>query len=77
MGFKETYDLKNLPEKIEKLESELKSLEALLNKKNLYNDDKITFDKTIEKIGKAKKSLTTAEERWLQLQILNDEINNY
>ena len=66
----------NLPEKIETLESELKLLETLLNKENLYNDNKKTFDDTIEKISKVKKDLSSAEERWLQIQILNDEIKN-
>ena len=68
--------MKNLPEKIEKLELDLKSLEALLNTDNLYSDDKKTFDETIEKISEVKKSLSTSEERWLQIQILNDEIKD-
>ena len=76
LSFKEAYDLKNLPEKIEKLESDLKSLETLLNTDNLYSDDKKTFDETIEKISEVKKSLSTSEERWLQIQILNDEIKD-
>ena len=47
----------------------------MLNKHNLYNDDKKAFDDAIEKISEVKKDLSSAEEKWLQLQILNDEIN--
>ena len=38
-----------------------------------YNDDKKTFDDTINQISEIKKKLYVAEERWLQIEILNDE----
>ena len=75
LTFKETYELKILPQQIENLEKELKQLEILLSKDNLYNDDKKTFDETINLITKTKKELSLAEEKWLKIQILNDEIN--
>ena len=75
LTFKETYELKILPQQIENLEKELKQLEILLSKDNLYNDDKKTFDETINLITKTKNKLSLAEEKWLQIQILNDEIN--
>ena len=75
LTFKDTYDLKILPRKIEEMEKKLKQMEILLVKKNLYNDDRKTFDDTINQISEIKKKLSTAEDRWLQIQILNDEIN--
>ena len=57
------------------MEKKLEKLESLLSKENLYNDDKKTFDHTINQIGEIKKNLSFAEERWLEIQILNDEIN--
>ena len=66
---------KILPQKIENLEKELKQLEILLSRGNLYNDDKKTFYETINLITKTKNKLSLAEEKWLQIQILNDEIN--
>ena len=75
LTFKDTYELKILPQQIENLEKELKQLEILLSKDNLYNDDKKTFDETINLITKTKSKLSLAEEKWLQIQILNDEIN--
>ena len=75
LTFKDTYELKILPQKIEEMEKELEKLESLLSKENLYKDDKKTFDDTINQIGEIKKNLSFAEERWLEIQILNDEIN--
>ncbi len=75
LTFKDTYELKILPQKIEEMEKELEKLESLLSKENLYKDDKKTFDHTINQIGEIKKKLSFAEERWLEIQIFNDEIN--
>ncbi len=57
------------------MEKELENLESFLSKENLYNNDKKTFDDTINQIVEIKKNLSFAEERWLEIQILNDEIN--
>ncbi|MDC1194329.1 ABC-F family ATP-binding cassette domain-containing protein [Pseudomonadota bacterium] len=75
LSFKETHNLKTLPDKIEILEVKLKQLENLLNINNLYHNDKTTFDKTIIEITDVKKNLSIAEDELLELQILNDEIN--
>ena len=75
LSFKETHNLKTLPDKIENLEIKLKQLENLLNKNDLYHNDKTTFDKTIVEITDVKKNLSIAEDELLELQILNDEIN--
>ena len=76
LTFNDTYELNTLPHKIREMEKKLKQLEILLGKDNLYNDDKKTFDNTIDQIGEIKKKLSFAEERWLQIKILSDEINN-
>ena len=68
--------MKNIPLKIEKLETELRECETILNKKNLYENDKETFDKVTNKITKIKRNILEAEDKWLELQILNDKINN-
>ena len=75
LSFKDTYDLKNLPVQIEKLERELKEYETILNKKDLYQNDRKTFDKAAIKITNIKNNISKAEDKWLSLQILNDEIN--
>ena len=58
-----------------RIQKKLEKLESLLSKENLYNYDKKTFDDTINQIGEIKKKISFAEERWLEIQILNDEIN--
>jgi len=75
LTFRENYNLKALPDKIEKLEIKLKKSEAILDNNELYYNDKITFDKTLLEITNIKKEITLAEDELLDLQILQDEIN--
>ena len=75
LTFRENYNLKALPDKIEKLEIKLKKSEAILDNNELYYNDKITFDKTLVEITNIKKEITLAEDELLDLQILQDEIN--
>ena len=75
LSFKDTYDLENLPVQIEKLERELKEYEIILNKKDLYQNDRKTFDKVANQITNIKNNISKAEDKWLSLQILKDEIN--
>ena len=75
MSFKDAYDLEKLPLKIEKLEKELKEYETILNDKDLFINDRKTFDKAAIKITDIKKIISESENKWLELQILNDEIN--
>ena len=75
MSFKDTYDLEMLPLKIERLEKELKEYETMLNDKDLFKNDRETFDKAIIEVTNIKKIICESENKWLELQILNDEIN--
>ncbi len=77
MSFKDSYYLETLPLKIEKLEKELKEYETILNDRDLFKNDRKTFDKVTTEITNIKKIINEAENKWLELQILNDEINNY
>ena len=74
MSFKDTYDLEMLPLKIQKLEKELKEYETMLNDKDLFKNDRQTFDKAIIEVTNIKKIISELENKWLELQILNDEI---
>ena len=64
-----------LPLKIEKLEKQLKEYEIILNDKELFKKDRKTFDKVAIEITNIKKNISESENKWLDLQILNDEIN--
>ena len=76
MSFKDSYYLEMLPLKIEKLEKELKEYETILNDRDLFKNDRKTFDKATTEITNIKKIINESENKWLELQILNDEINN-
>ena len=65
-----------LPLKIEKLEKELKKYETILNDKDLFKNDRKSFDKATIQITNIKKIISESENKWLELQILNDKINN-
>ena len=75
MSYKNAYDLEMLPLKIEKLEKQLKEYEIILNDKELFKKDRETFDKVAIEITNIKKIISETENKWLDLQILNDEIN--
>ena len=57
--------MKNLSILIEKLEKELREYEIILNKKNLYQKDRIAFDKSTVQITNIKKKISKPEDKWL------------
>ena len=76
LSYKEAYALTILPKEISKLEDKLNLLEKQLNEENLYHNDFNKFNSIISEITKIKDDLSTKEDNWLKLQILNEEINN-
>ena len=76
LSYKEAYALTVLPKEISKLEDKLNLLEKQLNEENLYHNDFNKFNSIISEITKIKDHLSTKEDNWLKLQILNEEINN-
>ena len=76
LSFKNSYDLKVLPDKIKLLEIELNKLEILLNNQELYKENNKVFNETIIEISKKKNELSAAEDKWLELQILVEKIKS-
>ena len=76
LSFKNSYDLKVLPDKIKLLEIELKKLEILLDNQELYKENNKVFNETIIEISKKKNELSAAEDKWLELQILVENIKS-
>lgn len=76
LSYKEAYALTVLPKEISKLEDKLNLLEKQLNEENLYHNDFNKFNSIISEITKIKDDLSTKEDDWLKLQILNEEINS-
>jgi ATP-binding cassette subfamily F protein uup len=74
LSFKEKHALETLPAKITSLEKEIGSLHAKLSDAALYAKDRPAFEQASAALVKAQGELTEAEHRWLELEILRDEI---
>ncbi|MDD3030282.1 MAG: ATP-binding cassette domain-containing protein [Alphaproteobacteria bacterium] len=68
----ETYELENLPSKIDNLEKEITDIEAQLDDHDLYARDAALFDTLSRRLGYARAELAEAEDRWLDLAARQD-----
>jgi ABC transport system ATP-binding/permease protein len=74
LSFNEKHALETLPKTIEKLQAEIAKQQKLLDDPNLYAKDRKTFDDASAAIAKAQHELSAAEDRWLELEVLREEI---
>jgi len=74
LSFNDKHALDNLPKQIAKLESEIKTLQAKLDDADLYTRDRKAFDAAMAAMTKAQTELAAAEEKWLALEMLREEI---
>jgi ATP-binding cassette subfamily F protein uup len=74
LSFNEKYALDNLPKQIAKLENDIRVLQNKLDDPHLYARDRKAFDAATEAIAKAQAELAAAEEKWLELEMLREEI---
>jgi ATP-binding cassette subfamily F protein uup len=74
LSFNEKHALETLPKKIETLHADIARLQRLLDDPGLYASDRKTFDETSAAIAKAHDELAAAEDRWLELEMLREEI---
>src|SRR6185437_14464765 len=72
--FNEKHALETLPKTIEKLQAEIAKQQKLLDDPTLYARDRKTFDEASRAIARAQEELATAEDRWLELEVLREEI---
>ena len=57
-----------------KLHDEIAKQQQRLDDPNLYAKDRATFDKVSVALAKAQAELQQAEDRWLELEMLREEI---
>jgi ATP-binding cassette subfamily F protein uup len=76
LSFNEKYALENLPGKIKKLESTIHGLQTKLGEPELFNRDRKAFDEASSALVAAQSELAAAEEEWLSLEIVREEIEN-
>jgi len=74
MNFKDLHALKTLPGEIENLQLAIKKHHRMLHDPNLYSRDKPKFDRVTAELGAAEKALSAAEERWLELEMMREEL---
>jgi len=76
LSFNEKHALETLPGRIATLEAEIGRLQATLSDTTLYARDRATFDRVSSAVTAMQSELAAAEERWLELELLRDEIEN-
>lgn len=74
MSFKDKHALETLPARMEALLVDIAGMRTVLADPNLYARDPDLFEETVAKLEKADKKMTAAEEQWLSLEALKEEI---
>lgn len=76
LTFNEQYLLKTLPDKIAQLEQKVAAAEAQLADPELYMKNPVAFDTAARHAARFKAELDAAETKWLELNLLQEEINS-
>jgi ATP-binding cassette subfamily F protein uup len=74
LNFNEKHALETLPKTIAKLQADIVKQQRLLDDPNLYAKDRKKFEDVSTAIAKAQEELAAAEDRWLELEVLREEI---
>ncbi|QJP13864.1 ATP-binding cassette domain-containing protein [Starkeya sp. ORNL1] len=74
LSFKEKHALEQLPKRIATLEAEIAKLSVKMQTPNFYTRDPAGFEKTSAALAKAQGELAAAEEEWLALEMLREEL---
>ena len=74
LSFKEKHALEKLPARIADLRDTLARLDSLLADPQLHARDPKAFSRASNDYGAKQKDLTRAEEEWLTLEMLREEI---
>ncbi len=74
LSFKDKHALAALPGRIEALQAEIYRAHAALGDPGLYATDPGRFARVSETLARAEKDLAEAEEKWLELEMLREEV---
>jgi ATP-binding cassette subfamily F protein uup len=74
MSFKQKHALETLPVRMDKLRADIAAAQARLADANFYARDAAGFARATAELGKAEAALAAAEDEWLELEMLRDEI---
>jgi len=73
LSYKEERELESLQGQVEALQAEIALLDERLADSSLYARDRDAFDRAAGRIDGAREELASAEERWLELEMLKEE----
>ncbi|MHA1599119.1 MAG: ATP-binding cassette domain-containing protein, partial [Alphaproteobacteria bacterium] len=74
MSYKDKYALETLPVRMDELQAEIAELRMLMTDPDLYGRDPELFHGTVAKLEKADDEMLAAEEQWLKLEMLREQI---
>jgi ABC transport system ATP-binding/permease protein len=74
LSYKHSFRLQKLPNEMDALRAEIAAAEAVLADADLFAKDAETFNQTAQLLDRAKAELGAAEEEWLELELLREEI---
>jgi ATP-binding cassette subfamily F protein uup len=74
LSFNEKHALETLPKTIAKLQGDIAKQQKLLDDPDLYAKDRKKFEQVSAAIAAAQAELAAAEDRWLELEMLREEI---
>ncbi|HEU0083683.1 MAG TPA: ATP-binding cassette domain-containing protein, partial [Bradyrhizobium sp.] len=76
LNFNEKHALETLPRTIARLQAEIAKQQRVLDDPDLYNKDRSKFDAASTAIATAQNELHEAEDKWLELEMLREEIES-
>ncbi|MGO4704409.1 ABC-F family ATP-binding cassette domain-containing protein [Microvirga sp. 2MCAF38] len=74
LSFNEQHDLKTLPDRMSELETKIVKVQEILADPDLYARDPARFQKAMDMLTALQADLHAAEERWLELEMLKEEL---
>jgi ABC transport system ATP-binding/permease protein len=74
LSFNEKHALETLPNTIARLQAEIARHQRVLDDASLYQKDRRKFEEASAAIATAQQELAAAEDRWLELEMLREEI---
>jgi ATP-binding cassette subfamily F protein uup len=76
LSFKEKHALETLPKRIAELQAEIARHQAAMNDPQLFSRDPKKFEAASAGLEKAGADLSAAEDQWLELEMLREDIEN-
>ena len=74
MSFKHKHALETLPKTIATLQAKTNDLQARLADPKFYQRDRAGFEKVTNDLGETQRKLAAAEEQWLELEMMREEM---